>query len=110
MKQFYRLAALFLALLLLCGCAAGNGYGKPERKEGQDQYLTDPVPEGKPQPVEPQAVTVSDTEYTCTISISCASIPEHMDLCDKEKGGAGTEGRLAAKARGGHLQAGAACF
>ena len=43
MKQFYRLAALFLALLLLCGCAAGNGYGKPERKEGQDQYLTDPV-------------------------------------------------------------------
>ena len=57
MKQFYRLAALFLALLLLCGCAAGNGYGKPERKEGQDQYLTDPVPEGKPQPVEPQDVT-----------------------------------------------------
>ena len=51
MKQFYRLTALFLALLLLCGCAAGNGYGKPERQEGQDQYLTDPVPEGKPQPV-----------------------------------------------------------
>ena len=72
MKQLYRLAALFLALLLLCGCAAGNGYGKPERKEGQDEYLTDPVPEGKPQPVEPQDVTVSDTEYTCTISISCA--------------------------------------
>ena len=85
MKQFYRLAALFLALLLLCGCAAGNGCGKPEPKEGQDQYLTDPVPEGKPIPVEPQDVTVSDTEYTCTISISCASILEHMDLCDKEK-------------------------
>ena len=85
MKQFYRLAALFLALLLLCGCAAGNGYGKPERKAGQDEYLTDPVPEGKPQPVEPQDVTVGDTEYTCTISISCASILEHMDLCDKEK-------------------------
>ena len=79
MKQFYRLAALFLALLLLCGCAAGNGYGKPERKEGQDEYLTDPVPEGKPQPVEPQDVTVGDTEYTCTISISCASILEHME-------------------------------
>ena len=85
MKQLYRLAALFLALLLLCGCAAGNGYGKPERKEGQDQYLTDPVPEGKPQPVEPQDVTVGDAEYTCTISISCASILEHMELCDKEK-------------------------
>ena len=85
MKQLYRLATLLLALLLLCGCAAGNGYGKPERKEGQDQYLTDPVPEGKPQPVEPQNVTVGDTEYTCTISISCASILEHMELCDKEK-------------------------
>ena len=52
---------------------------------GKDEYLTDPVPEGKPQPVEPQDVTVSDTEYTCTISISCASILKHMDLCDKEK-------------------------
>ena len=65
MKQLYRLAALLLALLLLCGCAARNSYGKPERKEGQDQYLTDPVPEGKPQPVEPQDVTVSDT-HRCT--------------------------------------------
>ena len=44
MKQFYRLTALLLALLLLCGCAAGNGYGKPERKEGQDEYLTAPFP------------------------------------------------------------------
>ena len=34
MKQFYRLAALFLALLLLCGCVAGNGYGKPETEGG----------------------------------------------------------------------------
>ena len=30
-------------------------------------------------------MTVGDTEYTCTISISCASILEHMELCDKEK-------------------------
>ena len=30
-------------------------------------------------------MTVGDTEYTCTISISCASILDHMDLCDKEK-------------------------
>ena len=66
MKQFYRLAALFLALLLLCGCAARNGYGRPELKEGQDEYLTDPVPEGKPQPVEPHDVTVGETEYSST--------------------------------------------
>ena len=75
MKQFYRLAALFLALLLLCGCAAGNGYGKPERKEGQDQYLTDPVPEGKPTPTEPEDTTVDTSkQHTCTISIICRPV------------------------------------
>ena len=52
---------------------------------GKDEYLTDPVPEGKPQPVEPQDVTVSDTEYTCTLSISCATILDNMELCNKEK-------------------------
>ena len=66
MKQLYRLTALLLALLFLCGCAARNGYGRPERKEGQDQYLTDPVPEGKLQPVEPQDVSVGETEYSST--------------------------------------------
>ena len=41
---------------------------------GKDQYLTDPVPEGKPLPMEPQDVTIGSTAYSCTISISCASI------------------------------------
>lgn len=52
---------------------------------GKDQYLTDPVPEGKPLPVEPQNVTVSDKAYTCTLSISCASIRKHMDWLSAEK-------------------------
>ncbi len=52
---------------------------------GKDQYLTDPVPEGRPLPVEPQDVTISDTAHTCTISISCASILDHMDWLDPEK-------------------------
>lgn len=52
---------------------------------GKDKYLTDPVPEGKPLPVEPQDVTVSDVTYTCTISISCATILDHMDWLDPEK-------------------------
>lgn len=52
---------------------------------GKDQYLTDPVPEGKPLPVEPQDVTISDTAYICTISISCASILDNMDWLDPEK-------------------------
>lgn len=52
---------------------------------GKDQYLTDPVPEGKPLPVEPQDVSIGTTAYTCTISISCATILDNLDLCDPEK-------------------------
>lgn len=52
---------------------------------GKDQYLTDPVPEGKPLPVEPQDVTIGTTAYSCTISISCATILDNLDLCDSEK-------------------------
>ena len=51
----------------------------------QDEYKTDPVPEGMPQPVEPQDATVGTEEYTCTISISCATVLDNMDLCDPEK-------------------------
>ncbi|MGM9605844.1 MAG: DUF4430 domain-containing protein [Faecousia sp.] len=52
---------------------------------GKDKYLTDPVPEGKPLPVEPQDTTISDTAYTCTVSISCATILDNMDWLDPEK-------------------------
>ena len=52
---------------------------------GKDKYLTDPVPEGKPAPVEPQDVTIGTDAYTCTISISCSTILDNMDLCDPEK-------------------------
>ena len=52
---------------------------------GKDKYLTDPVPEGKPAPVEPENAEVGDAEYTCTLSISCATILNNIDLCDPEK-------------------------
>ena len=52
---------------------------------GKDKYLTSPVPEGKPLPVEPQDVTIGNTAYTCTISISCSTILNNMDLCDPAK-------------------------
>lgn len=52
---------------------------------GKDKYNTDPVPEGKPLPVEPEDAEISDTAYTCTLSISCATILNNMELCDPEK-------------------------
>lgn len=53
---------------------------------GQDQYHTDPVPEGRPEAVEPDNVEVdTDTSLTCTISISCATILDNMELCAENK-------------------------
>lgn len=52
---------------------------------GKDQYHTDPVPEGMPTPVEPQDTTVTETVWTCTISISCATILDNWDDLDEEK-------------------------
>ena len=54
--------------------------------DGKDKYLTDPVPEGKPKPVEPenQEVNTSKT-YTCTFSIECSTILNNLDMLDPDK-------------------------
>ncbi len=52
---------------------------------GKDQYLTDPVPDGMPLPVEPDDAVISSVSYTCTISISCATILNNLDSCDPDK-------------------------
>lgn len=52
---------------------------------GKDQYMTDPVPDGKPEPVEPQKAERTDAVHTCAISISCATILDHMDDLNPEK-------------------------
>ena len=55
----------------------------PAAEEAPPQ--TDPVTEGNPAPVDPQNVTVTDVAHTCTISISCNTILDHMDWLDPEK-------------------------
>lgn len=52
---------------------------------GKDQYQTDPVPAGKPEPVEPEHTETGEKKYSCTISISCATILDNMELLDKKK-------------------------
>ena len=52
---------------------------------GKDKYNTDPVPEGKPLPVEPQEAVIGEAAYTCTISISCATILDNPDWLNPEK-------------------------
>lgn len=53
---------------------------------GKDRYQTDPVPEGKPAPVEPEDVTVDgNKQYTCTLSIRCDTILQNLDSLKEEK-------------------------
>lgn len=86
MRRFKTLCALLLALLLLLCAACGQQQAQPEDTGDKDQYMTDPVPEGKPAPVEPQDSNVDvETEYTCTISISCETILDNMDKCAESK-------------------------
>ena len=47
---------------------------------GKDKYQTDPVPPGKPTPVEPEDTTIDTSKnHTCTFSISFATILEHPE-------------------------------
>ena len=51
-----------------------------------DQYQTAPVPDGKPSPVEPQKAEVNKKKTLhCTLSVSCASIFDHLDRFDQAK-------------------------
>ncbi|HWQ80421.1 MAG TPA: DUF4430 domain-containing protein [Anaerovoracaceae bacterium] len=52
---------------------------------GKDIYLTDPVPEGRPVPVEPEDAAISDRQLTCTLSVRCDTILNNMDALDPEK-------------------------
>ena len=54
--------------------------------DGKDKYLTDPVPEGKPNPVEPENQVVDTKKtYTCTFSIECSTILNNLDQLDPDK-------------------------
>ena len=62
-----------------------RNYSDGNKKE-KDNYLTDPVPEGKPMPVEPQDQEVDKKKtYTCTVSIECATILNNLKNLDANK-------------------------
>ena len=65
---------------------------KPEESDdtvytdGKDKYLTDPIPEGKPKPVEPEDQEVDKGKtYTCTFSIECSTILNNLSMLDADK-------------------------
>lgn len=84
MKKTSCFAALLAFLLLFC--TACGAVTPTEDAGDKDQYMTDPVPEGKPAPVEPEAATVDGgAVHTCTFSISCETILDNMDNCAESK-------------------------
>ena len=52
----------------------------------KDKYETDPVPEGKPKPVEPENQEINNQKtYTCTFSIECTTILNNLSELDPDK-------------------------
>lgn len=66
---------------------SGSGRVLSDGKQtGQDQYLTDPVPEGKPMPVEPDNQKIDEEKtYTCTFSIECSTVLNNLDDLNPDK-------------------------
>lgn len=52
---------------------------------GKDKYRTDPVPEGKPIPIEPENAVITDKELTCTLSVRCDTVLQNIGSLDSEK-------------------------
>ena len=67
----------------------GSGNDRPVSDGGatdQDKYLTDPVPEGKPLPVEPEDQEINKGKaYTCVISIECSTTLNNLADLDPDK-------------------------
>ena len=71
----------------LSGVEAGDNRVYSDGKgTGQDKYLTDPIPEGKPMPVEPEDQNIDKGKsFTCTFSIECSTILNNLSDLDPEK-------------------------
>ena len=63
--------------------------GKPSQSSvssEKDRYQTDPVPDGKPKPVEPENNETDTTKtYTCIFSIECTAILNNLENLNPEK-------------------------
>ena len=106
MKQIKHQWKILLPLLLAAMLAGAlfSGCGTPDDGERSESHMQEsvletpsvqedvlpeaqPEPDGQKKPVvqQPQKSESEKTEYTCTISISCATILKNMDLLDTGK-------------------------
>lgn len=65
---------------------ASNRLNSDGNSTEKDKYLTDPVPEGKPLPVEPENQEINQKQaYTCIFSIECSTILNNLAELDPDK-------------------------
>lgn len=89
-EEKFKLAASFVQMSSEGIEEGSKAYSKEQGMEinedtGKDKYLTGPVPDGKPIPVEPQDAVISDTAHICTLSVCCDTILDNIEYLDKEK-------------------------
>lgn len=66
--------------------AASQSNQSTSSKDEKDKYLTGPVPDGKPKPVEWQDAEVNKNQVlTCTLSIDCLTILDNLEQFDPDK-------------------------
>ena len=58
---------------------------EPVKGSEIDSHQNTVMPEDKPEPMESETVVVSDKALTCTLSVRCDTILEHIDWLDAEK-------------------------
>lgn len=76
-KKIISVILISLIVMIFASCGMENA--------DTDKYLTDPVPEGRPSPVEPQDAEITDTKMRCTLSVRCDTILSNMSKLDKDK-------------------------
>jgi hypothetical protein len=91
-----KLCLLLCLLFCLSGCGAVSDVPQPVQPlppveqptvEPEPPATTQPEtkPLDNPQPVPPEEVTIGETTYTCTISISCGEVLSNLDKLDSDK-------------------------
>ncbi len=56
-----------------------------DESTGMDKYLTEPVPENRPLPVDAEDEVIDGKELTCTLSVRCDTIFDNIERLDPEK-------------------------
>jgi hypothetical protein len=56
-----------------------------EPEADRDQYRTDPIPDDKPRPVEPQNAKPGEKAYTVTLSVRCDTVLNNTERLDPAK-------------------------